>query len=286
MKSHGPDRADKSESAQPLVLPLVLQTELMLMPPDTIVERHPGVLVIRSPRNPHYWWGNCLYFDAPPGPGDYVRWEEAFARHIRLAQPASRHATFSWSGSDMGETAPFVAQGYRTLASIALSSTRVASYRFLTSEAEVRTLSGSDWDDLLELMVAERDPQHPREAYAGYARQRIDEWRRRAQAGLGASFGAYVDGALVSTLGLFVEPAAPTGRMRLARFQEVLTAAPQRRRGLAGTLLARACALLAERHGPLQFVIVADANDTAQRLYRALGFALVEHHHGLEKGGY
>jgi ribosomal protein S18 acetylase RimI-like enzyme len=33
-------------------------------------------------------------------------------------------------------------------------------------------------------------------------------------------------------------------------------------------------------------VIVADANDVAQRLYRSLGFRVVEHYKGLEKGGY
>jgi GNAT superfamily N-acetyltransferase len=240
-------------------LPLSLRTELMLMPEDLELERHQDFLVVRSPRNPHYWWGNYVFFDSPPGRGDLARWEEV---------------------------GPFLSRGYKALDSIVLSALEPQSYRHENPLAQIRILSGADWDGLLELMVAERAPEHPHESFRSYARGRIEEWRRRVDAGLGLWFGAYLEGELASTLGLFVEETGFHAGPRLARFQEVTTAERHRRQGLAGTLVVTACRTLLSEFGALRFVIIADANDVAQRIYRNVGFELAEHLKGLEKGGY
>jgi hypothetical protein len=57
-----------------------------------IIDRGP-FLVIRTPSNPSFYWGNFLLFDRPPGPGDEDRWPPLFADEIGTP-PSVRHQTF------------------------------------------------------------------------------------------------------------------------------------------------------------------------------------------------
>ena len=59
----------------------------------------------------------------------------------------------------------------------------------------------------------------------------------------------------------------------LARYQDVETDPPARRRGLAGTLVWSAGRHAREAFGASTLVIVADPAEAAIRLYRACGFA-------------
>ncbi|MGA2552011.1 MAG: GNAT family N-acetyltransferase [Burkholderiaceae bacterium] len=265
---------------------LALRTDLMLAAPETLVTRLPECLVVRTPENPTFWWGNFLYFGAPPQAGDSTRWEALFNQQIRAAQPGSRHTAFSWPGHERGEVGPFEDRGYEVLDSIVMSARTLEPYRHANSAAQFRKLREDEWGKLLELMVAEREAGHPLEDYTNFALRRVERWRTRVAQGRGAWFGAFMGDLLASSLGIFVGREAQSDGTRLARFQEVVTARAHRQKGLAGTLIGQACAMTESTWGPLQLVIVADANDVAQRLYRSLGFRVVEHYKGLEKGGY
>lgn len=267
-------------------LPLALRTDLMLLPESGVLERFSDFLVVRTPDNPNFWWGNSLFFDRPPARGDLQRWEEAFETHVRAQQPNSRHTTFSWAGSMRGEVAPFLQRGYSALDSIVMSAEYALPYRGCELAIKIKTLGAADWEAMHDLMLAHRGPGHPLESYEVFSRQRIAQWRRRVEARQGAWYGAYLGANLVASLGVFVEAQPDDTGVRLARFQEVLTAERYRRRGLAGTLVSAACADMIRNFGPLRFVIVADQNHAAQRIYRALGFDVVERYKGLEKGGY
>src|SRR4051812_23434282 len=54
---------------------LVWATHIDVLGVDRVVERRDDHLVIRSPSNPAFYWGNLLLFDEPPQPGDVERWE-------------------------------------------------------------------------------------------------------------------------------------------------------------------------------------------------------------------
>ena len=49
---------------------LVWATSIDVLPPDRVVERRDGYLVVRSPANPAHYWGNLLLFDDAPAAGD------------------------------------------------------------------------------------------------------------------------------------------------------------------------------------------------------------------------
>src|SRR5262249_11306717 len=52
------------DRADPAVVPrsLVLATDLDVLAPDSVVERRDGYLLVRSPSNPTFYWGNFLLF--------------------------------------------------------------------------------------------------------------------------------------------------------------------------------------------------------------------------------
>ena len=62
------------------VVSLGFRTDLMLrrMAGSIIVE-HAAHLVVRTPANPRFWWGNFVLFDGPPGQDDGRRWLAVFA---------------------------------------------------------------------------------------------------------------------------------------------------------------------------------------------------------------
>ena len=86
-------------------------------------------------------------------------------------------------------------------------------------------------------------------------------------AGHGAWFGAFVDGRLLSQMGLV---AASPG---LARFQSVETHPDARGQGLAGTLVDHVSRYGFGELGATTLVMVADPDYSAIRLYRSVGFS-------------
>src|SRR3954471_8419405 len=76
---------------------LVWATHIDVLGVDRVVERRDDHLVIRSPSNPAFYWGNLLLFDEPPQPGDVERWERLFAE-VFSDEPRVRHVTLAWDG--------------------------------------------------------------------------------------------------------------------------------------------------------------------------------------------
>ena len=80
-------------------------------------------LVVRTPRNPTYRWGNFLIFDAPPGPGDFGRWTALFERELGKP-PEVMHKVFGWDAVDeaQGEIEPFLEAGYALTTSVVMAT--------------------------------------------------------------------------------------------------------------------------------------------------------------------
>ena len=89
----------------------------------TIVDRGDHV-VVRTPQNPTYWWGNFLLFDRAPREGDAAAWLGAFETEITQVQPASNHVAIGIEGDTAFELpSDFVAAGLElvTLAVLTLA---------------------------------------------------------------------------------------------------------------------------------------------------------------------
>jgi len=55
-------------------------------------------LVVRTPLNPVFYWGNFLLFSEPPGEGDFDQWRRLFQREIG-GPPQFKHLAFGWDGT-------------------------------------------------------------------------------------------------------------------------------------------------------------------------------------------
>jgi GNAT superfamily N-acetyltransferase len=237
------------------------------------VEDRGEYLVIRTPRNPTYWWGNFLLL-SPPKPGQAASWVAAFAAEF----PAARHVAI---GIDVTEISPvdigeYVDQDLRLERSSVLTAQELAEPPRPNRQAAYRELSGDDdWRRSAELTAAVNagepgsDPE--------FLHARVAAERALAEAGHGCWFGAFADGDLVAQLGLITDGSG------VARYQNVETHPDWRRRGLAGTLVWQAGRHGLDALGASTLVIVADPLAEAIRVYRTLGFADAETQVGFER---
>lgn len=261
---------------------LVWATDLDTLPPDRVVERRDGYLLIRSPSNPTFFWGNLLLFDEAPRAGDAARWEELFEREF-ADEPRVRHRTFAWDraqGKAGAAREEFVERGYDLDESIGLvaEAAQVQPHARENREVVVRALdpaAGADerlWDAVLELQVAGREEGHDEQSFREFARPRLEDRRALFRLGRGAWYVALEPGSgeVVASCGIVV-----TGGR--GRFQVVDTALAHRRRGICSRLVVAAARHSAEVHGAERFVIVADLGYHALGLYESLGFERREH---------
>jgi GNAT superfamily N-acetyltransferase len=220
-------------------------------------------LVIRSPDNPTFWWGNFLLLAAPPGPGTAAGWLAKFAAEF----PAAKHVALGVDSArdDVLVPGDFPAAGLEPQRETVLTCPAVNPPPRPNETADIRRLiSDPDWLQSLDLGVRCADegdgPQDEYLARRAAARRRITE------AGTGAWFGAFAGGRLRAQLGIFDVGDG------LARFQHVETDPAVRRQGLSGTLVWRAGSYAREVLGASKLVIVADPAEGAIRVYRSCGF--------------
>jgi len=232
----------------------------------THVDDRGDFLVVRSPHNPTYWWGNFLLLGPVPAPEDSQRWLDQFAR----AFPQAGHVAigFNTNDGDVDSLDWFAARGFRTEQLTVMTATEVRPPKSINADAVYRRLhSDEDWAQSVELRLRCAD-----EATGDitFERRAAQTHRAVVDAGHGAWFGAFVAGRLVCQMGLF-----RAGGER-ARFQSVETDPDFRRRGLAGSLVLHAGRYGSERLDARTLVMVADPDYIAIDLYRSVGFEATE----------
>lgn len=232
-------------------------------------------LVVRTPANPTYYWGNFLLLPHLPAPGGVGEVLDVFDDEF----PDARHYAIGVDGTDDQReqaTALFEGTGLTATSASVMTAAAVVPPARPHESAEVRPLAGDDdWEQRVQLTVAV-GPGEPRPGLESFARGKAEQERALVAAGHGERYGAFVDGRLLSHAGIFrTEPG-------VARFQSVETHPDARRQGLAGTVVHAAARHALERLGATTLVIVADPDDEAIRIYRALGFVEAERQLELE----
>ena len=82
-------------------------------------------IVVRTPANPTYWWGNFLLFDHAPRAGDADEWSRRFEAEIEHHQAELRHTTFGVDAREGFELPDaFVQKGFTLYASNVLTMGR------------------------------------------------------------------------------------------------------------------------------------------------------------------
>jgi ribosomal protein S18 acetylase RimI-like enzyme len=221
-------------------------------------------LVVRSPENPGFYWGNFLLLDHVPGAGRVEEWLDRFA----AAFPETRHRAFGFdTQGTVDELSGFKAQGFGVESSTVMTASSVHPPAHPNGEATYRAFqSNEDWLQSVELRIA-CDNFDQSVSHREFVTRRASSNRALVAAGHGRWFGAFLGDTLVAQMGLV--DAAPG----LARFQSVETHPDYRGRGLAGTLAHRVSAYGFGELEATTLVMVADPDYFAIRIYRAIGFA-------------
>jgi ribosomal protein S18 acetylase RimI-like enzyme len=222
-------------------------------------------LLVRTPENPAFRWGNFLLLEAMPAAGEAEHWLNRF----REAFPTAGYVALGVDGTPTDPAALTELQelGLRPELTCVLSAPRLATPAKPTPQGQLRPLrSEEDWRQAIELGLAADEEHGAQPGERAYMERRVAAARRVCEAGHGAWFGAFRDGEMVAGLGIF---AAGEG---VARFQSVDTHPAHRRQGLATHLLFIAAEHARVRLGARTLVIAADPDYHAIEIYRALGF--------------
>jgi len=244
---------------------LAWRTDLaLLQAAGSTVEDLGTHLLVTSEQEPAFHWGNFLLLRQPPGPGAALDAVGVFDAWF----PDAGHRAIGIDGYGSYDTSEFEAAGLEVDVSEVLVAHRLTEPAHRGTDAGYRPLVESEiglWVDL-EVSAHRHTP--------GWSRAFVEaraaaEWNL-VRAGLGHRWGAFVDGRLAATAGLY-----SVGHGDL-RYQSVLTHPRHRRRGHAGTLLylMGRRALADRQHRRL--VIVAEREGAAIELYRSLGFQTLE----------
>ena len=245
------------------------RTDLMMrgLEGSTILDKG-DYLIVSSPGNPDFWWGNFLLMPESGLRDDPGAWLSRFSE----AFPGATHVALGVDGTKgyAGEPAGYAAAGLSLERNTVLTATSLREPPYPNRAARYRPLDGdADWQQSADLRLACGGVG---EAAGGemFDRRRVQDARRIAEAGHGATFGAFLDGRLVAQLGLYSDGAGT------ARYQNVETHPAARRQGLAGGLVYHAGQYGLSALGARILVIVADPGYSAIRIYRSAGFANLE----------
>lgn len=246
---------------------LGLRTELALRRyAGSLVEDRGDHLVVRTPTNPTFWWGNCLVLPHPPADDAAARrWVATF----EAALPGAEHRTCYVDGVDgtAADLEPFVALGFTAEASVVLTARAVHPPPRPQRHATCRPLTtDDDWAQQVELSMAGEEVGHDLD----FCTRKAAADRLLVDGGHGRWYGAFLEDRLVSSMGLF------TAGPGLARFQSVKTHPDHRGQGLAGTLTHVVARYGLDALAAETLVMVADPGYLAIRVYRSVGFRETE----------
>ena len=225
------------------------------------LEEFDDFVVIRSPQNPDYHWGNFILVTNRDVVDNAELWLRTFEAHfpdakwLAIGLPEYPKSPQHWvsSGAEIERMEVLNAHVRPAKPDIATGYTS-------------RLLSGDDWDLLLTREISEnlKSGEHDEESFERFITKSIESYRELSEKGLAAWFGAFHESQLVADLGIVV--CGDT-----ARYQSVQTDDRHRRQGLASHLLGQA-ADWAGSKGCKSWVIVTESTNDAGRVYRRAGF--------------
>ncbi len=254
---------------------LGFRTDLMVrrLAGSTIID-HRHHLVVRTPANPSYHWGNFLLVDDLPAEGAIEQWIDEFRKEF----PEAEHVTLGIDGTEFPPLVGYPSSiGLEVDLGVVLTGSVAPPPDPLPSGLQVRPLrTADDWRGELLLRhegSEEEGPMAP--GHSAFLRRSTAEATRLVVEGRTVYLGAFDGDVLCAVVGIASDGGG------VARYQRVGTRTAYRRRGLASALVAKAGAVALSSMGARRLVIVADDGSPAARLYEALGFAATEAQLGL-----
>lgn len=253
------------------------RTELFIVAFDGEVVDKDRYVLVRTPSNPDFWWGNCLVYPEPPDAdaaarGSGTSWFDDLAREF----PNARTHLVTWDRPDgaCGEVAPFLREGFALDEGVILTATAAQLRRppRYADDVAIRPLvDPRDWEGAARALTAAFAPNRSGtlDELRVFVERQLTRYQAMQAAGIGRWFGAVVDGEIAAALGIVRQG-------DVGRFQLVGTDPRFGRRGVCSTLV-HACARIAlDELGVRTLVMAADATYHAAKVYESVGFVPTE----------
>lgn len=234
------------------------------------VERREGYWVVMTPDRPDFFWGKYLAFDVPPPEDGFLRWCDAYDREFGQG----RFKVFTWDDPlRQGVIEPFVEQGFRADSSDVFGASALIKPPRYNRDIEVRPLrTDLDWSDAVEVHVNE-NWYLKNQDQRSFVENSLRDWRDLCERGLGRRYGAFLSGRVIGDCGYFVVDGT-------CRFNSVATHPEFRRRGVCSTLVYETGVQSLQTAD--RMIVVAASESEAGKVYRALGFQVLEKQFSLE----
>jgi GNAT superfamily N-acetyltransferase len=253
---------------------LSLRTNMIFARSESEIIERESYVVVKTPSNPTFHWGNYLIFKHAPGPGQVDTWINIFHKEFSHYKEFE-HYVFAWDDLEEPSSPEYLLHNFELQKSVSLKSTELVLPKHYNQQVVIRLLeSDKDWEDADELQTLTREPGFPYETYKEFKNKLSMAYKKLIANKQGGRFGAFLNNELVADLGIFFEDG-------LARYQNVATHPDHRKRGICATLVYESGKYALANWPVKTLAMEADPDYHAAKIYESVGFSPVENSYAL-----
>lgn len=259
------------------------RTDFILHREGALVHERDDCIVVRTPANPGFYWGNFLLLPAPPRDDALAHWRSRFDAEITALQPASRHVAIGVNRPPLEDGLPsWTAAGFELIETAVIEQVPGELRpppRAARGAVQVRPLDlAHEMDAVIAQQLADPHGFEP-EGYERHRRAQMQRYAAMAGRGTALWFGAWCDGVLAADCGLMRDATVPGAT---GRFQHVSTHPDFRRRGLCSALVHEVTRFGFDAWQLARVVMCADPEDVAVGIYEDLGYRRIDREWALQ----
>lgn len=260
------------------------RTDFILHREGALVHERDDCIVVRTPSNPGFYWGNFLLLPAAPRDDALAHWLARFDEEITAVQPASGHVALGVNGPPAAAGLPsWTASGFELIETAVIEQRPGelrAPRRAARGSVQVRPFElAREMDAVIAQQLADVHGFDP-VGYERHRRAQMQRYAAMAERGLALWFGAWCDGVLAADCGLMRDGTAPGAT---GRFQHVSTHPRFRRRGLCSALVHEVTRFGFEAWRLARVLMCADPEDVAIGIYEGLGYRRIDREWALQR---
>ena len=242
----------------------------MVLPLTSVVARRQDHVVVHTPERPDFVYGSYVSMLRAPRaqqiPELVDLWRREFAPYPEVDTVAIQWESRQGVAKDRWESGVSELPRSFELTSDTVMHARARTIRRSSAAMDLvihPADGGAEWSEVESLYVSNLSDGSIDSA--DFLRWRLKSYRSLIDAGSGEWWGAWSQGTLCGIAGLFWSDS-------LGSFQDVVTDAPYRERGVASGLCGEMAAAFFERFPAGDLVVIAEIDSVAERVYRRLGF--------------
>lgn len=235
----------------------------------TVFDDH---IVVETPDNPKFFWGNYLIFKGSPKLTSITHYMDCFEQHFKNNRNIG-HIALTWDdincviSSELA--AKFAELEFEIDTTSVMTIQNISPKLIKLNGIKVRKITSKlDWKKAQQLQTSIHNDFDPNQIYK-MLEKRFEQYRHLIGSNNGEWFGAFRGDQLVGDLGIMFDD-------HVARFQNVKTHPDFRQQGICKALVNAAIGHVQKRVGNIIFVIEAESSGLTERIYQGFGFTKSE----------